>query len=98
LVASRRAAEVALGLIIVRATSRWHDNAMAEVQRLADSWFGVAGTSPRDSPDLNFGASALRLLVCTADRRAACEAACPLPVGASLHAHWVADLRVRSSA
>jgi hypothetical protein len=48
LVASRRAAEVTLGLITVSAASRWHD-AMAEVQRLVDSWFGV-GPSSRDSP------------------------------------------------
>ena len=50
LVASRRAAEVTLSLIIVSAASRWHDDAMAEVQwRLVDSWFGV-GPSSRDSP------------------------------------------------
>jgi hypothetical protein len=49
LVASRCAAEVTLGLISVSDASRWHDDAMAEVQRLADSWFGV-GPSSRDSP------------------------------------------------
>ena len=49
MVASRRAAEVTLSLIIVSAASRWHDDAMAEVQRLVDSWFGV-GPSSRDSP------------------------------------------------
>jgi hypothetical protein len=41
LVASRRATEVTLSPIIVSVASKWHEDAMAEAQRLVYSWFGV---------------------------------------------------------